>query len=277
MTQTGPIVDSLENDETCGGKSMQWKLWIYTNYDCNLRCTYCVAESSPRAERRALSLDTVRQLIDEATELGFEEVFLTGGEPFILDDIYDMLAYASQRMKTTVLTNGMLIYGKRLERLRAIANDNLTIQVSLDGGSPEPHDAYRGAGTWAKTVAGIERLLADSFHVRISSTETPANADHLDELNDFRRSLGIADRDHLIRPLAKRGFSDEGVEVGVATLAPELTVTQKGVYWHPLASPTSCDMLVTPDIFPLAAAVSSLQESLDTILREGASALREFT
>src|SRR5688572_19152378 len=95
-----------------------WKLWLYTNYDCNLRCAYCVAKSSPNAPRRALGLATVTRLVDEAVALGFDHVFFTGGEPFILNDIYDMLAYASARVTTTVLTNAMILRGSRLERLK---------------------------------------------------------------------------------------------------------------------------------------------------------------
>jgi len=53
-----------------------WKLWIYTNYDCNLKCSYCVAKSGPNVPRRALGLDNVKRLVDEAIELGFEHVFL---------------------------------------------------------------------------------------------------------------------------------------------------------------------------------------------------------
>ena len=66
------------------GPVLSWKLWIYTNYDCNLRCTYCVAKSSPNAPRRAIGLNNVRQLVDEALALGFDHVFFTGGEPFLL-------------------------------------------------------------------------------------------------------------------------------------------------------------------------------------------------
>ena len=88
-----------------------WKLWIYTNYDCNLRCSYCVAKSSPNAPRRAIGLANAKQLVDEAVALGFEHIFFTGGEPFILPDIYAMLAYASARVPTTVLTNAMLLRG----------------------------------------------------------------------------------------------------------------------------------------------------------------------
>ena len=77
--------------------AIQWKLWIYTNYDCNLRCSYCVAKSSPNAPRRAIGLKNAQRLVDEAVELGFSEVFFTGGEPFILKEIYAMLAYSSAR------------------------------------------------------------------------------------------------------------------------------------------------------------------------------------
>ena len=170
--------------------ALQWKLWLYTNYDCNLRCSYCVAKSSPNAPRRALGLKNVQRLVDEAVELGFSEVFLTGGEPFILKDIFVMLAYSSARIKTSVLTNGMLFQGKRLENLLAVANDNLSLQVSLDGGAAEHHDAYRGRGSWLTTVEGIKTLQTHGLKLRLSTTETPANSAHLDQLCAFHRALG---------------------------------------------------------------------------------------
>jgi MoaA/NifB/PqqE/SkfB family radical SAM enzyme len=141
------------------------KLWIYTNYDCNLRCLYCLAKSTPGTPRRAIGLANVQRLVDEAVELGFAEVHFTGGEPFLLDDIYEMLAYASARVHASVLTNAMLLGGRRLERLCAIANDRLRIQVSLDGATPEDHDVYRGSGSWAKTVEGIRLLREHGFRV----------------------------------------------------------------------------------------------------------------
>lgn len=241
-----------------------WKLWIYTNFDCNLRCAYCVAESSPTAPRRALGTETIRRVVDEAVALGFREVFFTGGEPFLLDNIYETLAYAAPRLKTTVLTNGMLLKGARLERLRAIVHSNLTVQVSLDGARAEHHDPYRGAGTWIKTVKGIRALQASGFHVRLGTTETPVNSNHLDELAEFRQALGIPAADHFVRPLARRGFAREGTEVSAETLVPEVTVTAGGIYWHPLASPSSDDLLVSAEIFPLVAAVARIREQLAT-------------
>ena len=116
MIATAAIPQSLAED---AAPMIPWKLWIYTNYDCNLRCDYCVARSSPNAPRRAIGLANANQLVDEAVALGFEHIFFTGGEPFILPDIYAMLAYSSARVPTTVLTNAMLLRGPRLEKLTA--------------------------------------------------------------------------------------------------------------------------------------------------------------
>lgn len=254
---------------------LQWKLWIYTNYDCNLRCSYCVAKSSPNAPRRAIGRANANRLVDEAVALGFTDVFFTGGEPFILNEIYAMLAYASARVRTTVLTNAMILRGARLDQLAAIANDHLIVQVSLDGGEAAHHDAYRGAGTWAKTVEGIKLLQERGFRVRVSTTETPANTPHLEQICTFHRGLGIPDEDHFIRPLAKRGYSKEGLELGMGNLVPELTVNLDGVFWHPLS--TDADMQVAKKIFPLSNAYERVKQQLDVMARTGATPLMTFT
>jgi MoaA/NifB/PqqE/SkfB family radical SAM enzyme len=271
----GPVEGNAS--KRVGGKSsISEKLWLYTNFDCNLWCTYCVAESSPKAPRRGLSVDDVRRLVDDAVSLGFNRVFFTGGEPFVLDAIYDMLAYSCERIHTTVLTNGMLLRGRRLERLKAIANPNLSVQVSLDGASAEAHDAYRGDGTWAKTVDGIRRVQASGFRVCISTTETPANSAEIDALEAFVRGLGIAEEDHFVRPLARRGFSSDGIDVGTHNLMPEVTVTADGVYWHPLVSPSDTDMLITKRIHPLAEAVDCIVQHLATATRDDGDERAEF-
>ncbi len=264
-----------QTQDACATPTLLWKLWIYTNYDCNLRCAYCVAKSSPNAPRRAIGLANAQRLVDEAVALNFEHVFFTGGEPFLLNDIYAMLAYSSARIKTTVLTNAMILRGARLDQLCAIANDNLIVQVSLDGGRAQDHDAYRGKGAWEKTVEGIRLLQARGFRVRIGTTETPVNCARLTELCDFHRALGISDEDHFIRPLAKRGYSKEGIELGMDNLVPELTVNLDGVFWHPLS--TDADMQVSKQIFPLAKSVERVQQQLAVMAETGSAPLMTFT
>jgi len=93
------------------------RIWLYTNYDCNFSCSYCLAQSSPKAARRALSMDAFFQLVDEADAMGFAEMYFTGGEPMLLPELPEMLAYASARFPTVVLSNASLAHGVRLKRL----------------------------------------------------------------------------------------------------------------------------------------------------------------
>jgi MoaA/NifB/PqqE/SkfB family radical SAM enzyme len=235
------------------------RLWIYTNYDCNLSCTYCVAESFVGAERNGLTLQQVCQLIDEAAALGMTELFLTGGEPFILHDIFSMMSYGLERMHVTVLSNGILLKGKRLQQLEALPHrERLTIQISLDGSNAATHDFYRGAGSWQKAIDAIVRLKSAGFHVRLGTTETPENRHDLAEMCKLHRQLGIPDEDHIIRPLVRRGFSTKGMAIALPALEPEVTLDRNGVYWHPVA--TDPDLLISPHLFPLRDAVEQIKE-----------------
>src|ERR1700751_5151499 len=103
--------------------------WLYTNFDCNLRCDYCCVRSSPHAPRRALGTERVQRIASEATALGVDEIFVTGGEPFLLADIGDILAACAAAIPTTVLINGMLLVGRRLQILRDLPRDRLTLQI----------------------------------------------------------------------------------------------------------------------------------------------------
>src|SRR6266481_1546503 len=93
------------------------RLWLYTNFDCNLHCDYCCVRSSPTAPRRGLGLARIQRIAGEAAELGVKEIFVTGGEPFLLEDIGEILTACAAAAPATVLTNGMLFSGRRVETL----------------------------------------------------------------------------------------------------------------------------------------------------------------
>src|SRR4051794_1999252 len=66
-----------------GSAAFPPRLWIYSNFHCNLACSYCAVASSPTARRRSIGLARFRRLVDEAIAEGFEELYVTGGEPFV--------------------------------------------------------------------------------------------------------------------------------------------------------------------------------------------------
>jgi pyruvate-formate lyase-activating enzyme len=234
------------------------RLWMYTNFDCNLACDYCCARSSPQAPRRALGIDRVRRLASEALDAGVTELILTGGEPFLLPDIDDLVAACTAVLPTTLLTNGMLFRGRRLDSLRRMDRTRLAVQISLDSATPELHDRHRGRGTWDRAVAGIRLAHAEGFRVRVAATLPPEHTSQLDPFHTFLDSLGIAQQDQVIRALAHRGVAEHGLELTTESLIPEVTITTEGVYWHPVGADHP-DQLVTHDLFPLHAAITEVR------------------
>ncbi len=232
------------------------RLWLYTNFHCNLRCTYCSVASSPSARRRSMAPDRFRDLVDEAVVEGFTEIYVTGGEPFLEPDIVAMVAYASERLPTVLLTNAMLFKGRRRTELERLAGrPNLVVQTSIDGARPETHDRNRGAGSWARAMEGVGIAADLGLPVRVGMTETLHNAAEVEELGALLASRGITGRDFAVRPLVRRGFSsDAGVEIDDTNTVPELTVTTDGVHWHPAGADmeTSPDMLLAPGRVPLS-------------------------
>lgn len=229
-------------------------LWVYTNYDCNYACGYCSVGSSPRSERRSIGVERFGRLVEEAEELGFRQLYLTGGETFLLPEIDELLEIAVPSMPTTVLTNATLFTGRRREVLERFAGEpNFSLQVSVDGGIPELHDLYRGPGSWRRAIEGIEIARGLGTRIRIGTTETPENREGVPALREMLGGLGVAPEDHIVRPLIKRGESGEGAEVDGSMLVPELTVSAEGVAWHPAGVNDAgiTDMLVSREIFPL--------------------------
>jgi pyruvate-formate lyase-activating enzyme/TusA-related sulfurtransferase len=234
------------------------RLWLYTNFDCNLQCSYCCVRSSPRAHRRALGLAHVQQIAREAVELGVKEMFVTGGEPFLLPDIGDILRVCSAVAPTTVLTNGMLLSGRRLETLRSLSRDRLVLQISLDSPTPERHDSNRGVGTWARAWKGIECARSEGFRVRLAATV--ASDAEAEAFHAFLEAHGIDDQDRVIRRIVLRGFAAKGIALARADLVPEMTITAEGVYWHPVGADDP-DLLVTSEIFPLADSLAAVRRA----------------
>jgi organic radical activating enzyme/TusA-related sulfurtransferase len=251
----GEVPENTGDDRPIGSR-----LWLYTNFDCNLSCDYCCVRSSPKVPRRALGVERVRQIAIEAAELGVSEIFVTGGEPFMLPEVGEILAACAAVAPTTVLTNGMLFVGSRLETLRSLPRERVTLQISLDSPTPERHDSHRGKGTWIRAWKGIELARAEGFRVRLAATvATDAEAE---EFRCFLDAHHIREENRVIRRIALRGSATEGIALARADLVPEVTITAEGVFWHPVGAEDT-DLLVSRDIFPLAKSFVAVRRAFD--------------
>jgi len=164
-------------------------------YHCNLRCGFCYTDSPRRTLERTAELDDEawRRIVGQSLELGIGEAVITGGEPLLrrelaLESIERVEAAGVDRI--VLNTNGWFVddgVADRLARAR-----KLEVHVSIDGPTPELHDAARGVpGSWRRAVGAVDLLLARDAHVRVLHVITPQNQHALPEYLDAMWSLGV--------------------------------------------------------------------------------------
>lgn len=213
-----------------------YRLWVYTNFHCNLSCDYCCVASSPTARPRTIGVDQFAEIVRQARAADVRELYVTGGEPFMLLDLDERLRIATTFLPTTVLTNAMVWKGERLRRLRALPRDGLTLQISLDSPTAELHDRHRGDGSFAQASDGISTAIDLGFRVRVAATLGADAGDAESELEAFFDKLGLDDDQRVIRRVARQGSANAGLTISRASLIPEVCVTADGSYWHPVAA-----------------------------------------
>lgn len=180
------------------------QLTLYVNYACHLRCLHCylygVAEydrkyMSPMS-RGAMTWDVFSRSVDPGLETGQPmTIFLMGGEPCLHPDIVTMVKHVSSRAGVYVdmNTHGMMLPRFAVPLIDAGIN---AIYVSLDGSCAETNDSLRGAGTFDRTVAGINAAVRArsgqrSVKVAINATVTKYNVGDLRALTTLAESLGV--------------------------------------------------------------------------------------
>ena len=245
---------------------MSKRLWFYSNYHCNLACTYCLTESSPSVPKRVFHPEEMISIAKQASELGFESIGITGGEPFLLPTLVDTLHSLLDILPVTLLTNGTLFHEKRIDELRSLAGRNLRMQISLDYATPQENDAMRASGNFEKVIQAIPKLLAIPLHIRVASTIDQHTPQEEEELNQLIQHLGVPKEDHIVRKIIHRGRAQSeglGIQASIEELMPELTLTVDGAFWSPFA-PTykdgrlQKDLLISNTVQPLSAPVDIL-------------------
>ena len=259
-----------------GAPPLGSRLWLYTNFDCNLACDYCCSQSSPHAPARRLPPEVARRACEEFAGLGGREILLTGGEPFLAPDLGEVVEAAARWVPVTILTNAMLLArGSRRRTLDSLDPARVTMQVSLDSGTAPLHDRHRGTGSFDRARAGIELLRSLGFRVRVAATVDEADAAEEHSLHELLDADEIPDEDRLVRRVARTGFAEWGVKLTLDTLWPEPTLTADGAWWHPvgIADP---DMQVASTPLPLVTVIAVMRATLNDPKRDRAAALDAF-
>ncbi len=269
MQEVCPLVSAAADAIASG--ALNGRVWFYSNYHCNLQCSYCLTESGPRVLRRELPGEVILDRAAEAEALGFTAFGVTGGEPFIRDDMPALVAELGRRRPTVVLSNATLLNERRLRELEPVADLPVHVQISLDHPEPVDNDEMRGPENFRKVMEAIPKLVERGIGVRIATTlEDPDAVDpeQRERLCELHRSMGIPDEDHVVRPIVNRGraaTNDLGLLAGFEQLEPELTVTVDGAFYSPFG-PTVRGGRLDSDLL-VSRATAPLQRPVDALLR----------
>lgn len=162
-------------------------LWDIT-YACNLRCKHCLVDAGNQPPQPMSLLDVYR-VVDQLVDMRVLYVNFLGGEPFIRQDMFDILAYTSQHpIGMSVTTNGLLVDDELVSQL---ADINLfDVQVSIDG-LEKTHDTLRGlCGSFSIATEAVRRFSDAGFRTTINTVITKLNHHELEQLVNLAISLG---------------------------------------------------------------------------------------
>jgi len=164
--------------------------------ECNLRCRHCFFEGNENLydKKQDLTTEKIFSVIDElADDLSVVNLTITGGEPFMRKDIFQILKKLKQKnIVLWVQTNATLITEEKAKKLSEILNLKLDrVQVSLDGANDNLHNTIRGNGVFQKTIKGIQNLLKYNIQVTVNCTVLSTNTESLPELYNLCNKLQI--------------------------------------------------------------------------------------
>jgi radical SAM protein len=158
---------------------------------CALSCLHCRAVAQPKPDPRELKTDEAMKVIDQIREVGNPILVVTGGDPLMRRDVFDLLSYAVSKGLRTSLTPSAtaLANPKNLARVRDTGV--LRLAVSLDGPTAEVHDAFRGfRGTFDRTMGIMRDAREVGLALQINTTVSRYNLPVLEKMVDIVADSG---------------------------------------------------------------------------------------
>jgi heme b synthase len=161
-----------------------------TTRRCNLTCKHCRAVAEDHPYDNELDTEASFRLLDQIKEVGDPIIILTGGEPLLRDDIFEIAAHGTKLgLRMVMAPNGTLITKEIAEKMKVSGIKR--ISVSLDGSSPETHDTFRGLkGAFEKSLEGIEIAKAAGIEFQINTTITKTNLDEIPKILALAEKIG---------------------------------------------------------------------------------------
>lgn len=174
------FIEYIKNDWKKSDSKLSAPLWVGWKITprCNIPCKHCWAHLY------GIEQETYKMLkvIDKLKDAGVIHITLTGGEPFIRKDFFEILEYIKARnIHIEIFSNGWFLNERLCEKLKSILDEEDYLQVSLDGASKETHDMQRMKGSFNRVIRAMKNLHKYKIKFRVNFTATHYNVEEIKE------------------------------------------------------------------------------------------------
>lgn len=161
---------------------------------CNLKCVHCYHSNFNNKNTLDFAgwiniLDQYQELLDL---LGLKpSIAISGGEPLLCTFLPELIIEIRNRWPLTmivILTNGILIDKEKIDFFK---ENEVSLQVSLDGPNAETHDSVRGKGTFEKSVNNINHAISEGLMVYILTILSKRTQKHIEQFFDLGKQLNV--------------------------------------------------------------------------------------
>jgi heme b synthase len=196
--------------------------WEITR-SCNLSCLHCRAAAEQGPYEGELSTQECFRFIDDVASFSKPVLILTGGEPLMREDIFEVASYGTHKgLRVVMAVNGTLLNPEKATAAKKAGIQR--VSISLDGATPESHDSFRGVvGAYAGAIEGITYLKEAGLDFQINTTVTKRNLEEIEDI--FRLTIQLGAVAHHIFLLVPTGRGRELAQEAVTSEDYERTLT----------------------------------------------------
>ncbi len=204
----------MEREHKSGtGANLRLVAWEVTR-TCNLACIHCRAAALDRPYENELTTAECFKLLDDIQTFASPIVILTGGEPLLRPDIFDIAAYGTAKgFRMTMAVNGTLLTGENVRKMQEAGIQR--ISISLDGATAASHDAFRRVpGAFEGALRGVQCAREAGLDFQINTTITRQNLHELSAVQELAVSLGaVAHHIFLLVPMGRgKDLAEQGID-----------------------------------------------------------------
>ncbi len=160
---------------------------------CAYACFHCRADAQHKRDPNELTTEEGKRLIDDLAGFGTRPILvLTGGDPLMRRDLFELSAYADAAGLRVSLTPTATALATS-ERMRQAKESGVRrVAFSLDAADADTHDAFRGfSGSFERTVNGMRAASAEGLPIQVNTTVYANNADHLERMVALLANHGV--------------------------------------------------------------------------------------